>query len=114
MVPVTVCGSQVVGLNMNLGRSMSTRKVADVQRDTLEDRWQRIRLDRRLGRDRIHIQPGATTTVPRPNGAAYAGTTMLNENGAPLYGPARYTAVRVFPACGRNTGDVPAPAPTIT
>ena len=30
-----------------------------------------------------------TTTVPRLNGPATAGTTMLNPNGAPLYGPVR-------------------------
>ena len=36
-----------------------------------------------------------TTTVPKLNGPATAGTTMLNPNGAPLYGPVKYTG-----ACG--------------
>src|ERR1700682_3846940 len=55
-----------------------------------------------------------TTTVPRLNGPASAKTTTESPNGAPLYGPVRYTGSRGLPACGTNTGSGPGPAPTVT
>src|ERR1700754_2742030 len=56
------------------------------------------------------VSAARTTTVPRSNGPACAGTTIDSEYGAPLYGPARYTAVGALPACGTDSGMVPTPA----
>src|ERR1019366_3849262 len=47
-----------------------------------------------------------TTTFPRLNGPATAGVTMDSPNGAPLYGPVRYTR----PVS--HNGSEPAPAAT--
>src|SRR6202041_1219718 len=55
-----------------------------------------------------------TTTVPRLNGPASAGTTTDRPNGAPLYGPVRNTGSCALPACGTYTGSGPGPALTTT
>src|SRR5262245_14794048 len=49
-----------------------------------------------------------STTVPRSIGPTLAGTTNTSENGAPLYGPARYAEPVT------STGAEPGPAPTLT
>src|SRR5665213_1693612 len=47
-----------------------------------------------------------TTTVPRLNGPAIAGTAIDSPNGAPRYGPVRYAG----PETVNGSGPAPAPA----
>src|SRR5689334_9717140 len=55
-----------------------------------------------------------TTTVPRSYGPAWAGTTTIRLNGAPLYGPPKYAAVGVLPGWGTHNGAGPAPVAACT
>ena len=56
---------------------------------------------------RINADRARTTTVPRLNGPATAGTTIDSPNGAPLYGPVRNTGACGWPACGITSGFEP-------
>ena len=89
MLTAIVCLAQLVALKMNPGRSSVTLIIR-----TCNGTPPRMVGSGSAGADALALAASTisgdrTTTVPRSNGPALAGTTMLSENGAPLYGPAR-------------------------
>src|ERR1700679_3493682 len=89
--PSTLNGAQLVGLNMKPGRSIVTLTLRISSRIP----------SRIVGNGSVvtviwavwgsTLTAARTTMFPRLKGPATAGTTTLNPNGAPLYGPVRNT-----------------------
>src|SRR5271166_1232351 len=107
IVPLIDCESQLVGLNMNSGRLTSTSIVFSLNGtpSMLCGSGSLVTVSCAVLGFTLIVE--RTTTLPRSNGPAFAGTTIERPNGAPLYGPVRYTGP------DSHSGSVPAPEATV-
>ncbi len=106
--PPTLLAEQLVGLNVKPGRSTLTstsRTCSGIPSSSVGSGSETILSSAVLRSTKIAAR---TTTVPRFNGPATAGTTIESPNGAPLYGPVMYTRP------GSVNGFDPAPAAVVT
>ncbi len=104
-ITAVICsGPQLVGLNMNPGLSISA--VTRFNRSGTPSRICGIAYGPVSSSVIVAVELSAsmlmrarTTTRPRLNGPAIAGVTILNPNGAPPYGPVRYTVPSISNGC---------------
>ena len=82
-VPEKLIGLQLVGLNMNPGRSITALIERISAGIPFDDHRQRGRRDRQLRGMPIHFDLRPHDIVPRLNGPATIGTTIDRPNGAP-------------------------------